>query len=804
MSKKLTFLVLLLVFGLTVGLAGASEIKINFQSAGAPIPEGYLPEYGELFFAHDNGWSYGWNQDITSGARDRNSGNAPDQRYDTLNHFRGAVWEIEVPNGTYDLFIVCGDPSYTDQTDNIDVEGILLEDPDDQAGTDFDFDEFNVTVEVSDGRLTIQPGAGEDNSKICFVDIESAALTQFFTKARDPDPVDGAQDVVDPILMWTSGDTATHHQVYLGTDPDNLVQVSDQAYTVYWHPEPIEAGISYYWRIDEVEADGTIITGDLWTFMALSLNAWGPSPADGGRDIMIDTQLSWSQGDSVLPLKHHVFFGTDETEVAQGTGDTDKGIQEETTYDPGLLNAATTYYFRVNEVELLGGEREGSVWSFKTVEPGPGKITRELWFDISGSTVSNLTGNPRYPSEPDSMEFVSYFQNPEDWAEQFGTRIRGWIFAPETGNYTFMIDAEDEGEIRLSPDEDPANAVTIASAADNTAESSPQALEAGNRYYIEALMKENTIGDRLVVSWQRPGNTMEVISSEFIGATPYLPLKAYASSPADGASDISQTTVLTWSPGVYAASHQLYFGTDADAVQNADTSSPEYKGTRDLDSESYDPGRLEWFTTYYWRIDEVNDTNPESPWTGSLWSFTTANFLIVDDMESYNDLDPADPASNRIFNAWLDGFDNPAINGSVVGYAAVPFAEQTIVHGGRQSMPFAYDNSVGKSEATLILTDQRDWTENGVSTLVIWYIGDAANAAEQMYVALNGNARVDNPDPDAAQVLAWTEWTIDLQAFADQGVNLTNVNSITLGLSSVTAGTGMIYFDDIRLYPPAP
>jgi hypothetical protein len=119
-----------------------------------------------------------------------------------------------------------------------------------------------------------------------------------------------------------------------------------------------------------------------------------------------------------------------------------------------------------------------------------------------------------------------------------------------------------------------------------------------------------------------------------------------------------------------------------------------------------------------------------------------------------------------------------------------------------QSMPMAYDNAVGKSEATLTLTDKHDWTVNGVNTLTIWFRGETGNAAEQMYVALNGNARVDNDDLDAATSTSWTQWNIPLQAFADQGVNLANVNSITLGLSSVTGGTGKMYFDDIRLYAP--
>jgi hypothetical protein len=219
---------------------------------------------------------------------------------------------------------------------------------------------------------------------------------------------------------------------------------------------------------------------------------------------------------------------------------------------------------------------------------------------------------------------------------------------------------------------------------------------------------------------------------------------------------------------------------------------------------------LEWDTAYYWRIDEVNNTNPDSPWTGILWSFTTANFLIVDDFESYNDLDPAEPESNRIFNAWLDGFDDPT-NGSLVGYDAPPFAEQTIVHGGNQSMPLYYDNSVGNSEATLTLTYPRDWTENGVSTLTIWFRGDSANAAETLYVALNGSAIVTNGNPNAAQINEWTQWNIDLSApggFADQGVNLANVNTIALGLGNrnnpVAGGSGTMYFDDIRLYPPPP
>jgi hypothetical protein len=279
--------------------------------------------------------------------------------------------------------------------------------------------------------------------------------------------------------------------------------------------------------------------------------------------------------------------------------------------------------------------------------------------------------------------------------------------------------------------------------------------------------------------------------------------------PANGAVDVKQTTILTWSHGVFADSHQVYFGTDKDAVKNADTSSPEYKGSGNLGSESYDPGQLQWDTTYYWRIDEVNNVNPDNPWIGPVWSFTTANFLIVDDFEDY------DASENQIWFVWHDGlgFGTPGTEpyspgngtGSAVGdESTASYTEETIVHGGNQSMPVFYDNSILRySEVEKTLTSPRDWTENGISTLTIWFTGDSANAAETLYVALNGNAVVYNGNPNAAQVDTWTEWNIDLQAFADQGVNLANVNTIAVGFGDKKnpqpGGSGTAYFDDIRL-----
>ncbi len=172
----------------------------------------------------------------------------------------------------------------------------------------------------------------------------------------------------------------------------------------------------------------------------------------------------------------------------------------------------------------------------------------------------------------------------------------------------------------------------------------------------------------------------------------------------------------------------------------------------------------------------------------------------MDDFESHNDIDPPDAASNRIFDKWIDGFGTTT-NGALVGNDLPPYAEQTIVHGGAQSMIYRYDNANKTSEATLTLVYPLDWTEEGVTKLSLWVRGSSSNAADCIYVALNGPAVIFHDDPAATQLTGWNEWVIDLAAF---GVDLTNVNSITIGIGTENVpapdgGTGTMYFDDIRL-----
>ena len=507
-------------------------------------------------------------------------------------------------------------------------------------------------------------------------------------------------------------------------------------------------GRTFHGSLDEVRIYDKALTADEIRIVMHGgegfPNAFAPDPADGSLYPDTWVNLSWRPGD--FAHSHDVYFGENFDDVDAGVEGTFLGNQNLTfiivgfpgfAYPDGLV-PGTTYYWRIDEVNDTepNSPWKGEVWSF-------GIPPRTAYF----------------PSPADGAESVG-LDVELSWTGGFGSKLHTVYFGDNFDDVNNASGGLPQGSATYSPG----------------------ALELSKTYYWRV--------DEFDIVSTHKGNVWSFITEGGVG----IP------EPANGAVDITQTPVLTWVPGIFGTSHEIYFGTDAASL--------ELKGSGDLGSDSFEPGQLEWNTTYYWRIDEANNANADSPWTGPLWSFTTANFLIIDDFEAYNDLDPADPASNRIFNAWIDGFENPAVNGSVIGNFDPPFAEQTIVHGGLQSMPMAYDNAVGKSEATLTLTSNRDWTVKGVNTLTIWFRGSSSNAAEQMYVALNSNAAVDHDNPDAALATSWMAWNIDLQAFADQGINLSNVNSITLGLGNrnnpIAGGSGMMYFDDIRLYAPVP
>ncbi len=496
-------------------------------------------------------------------------------------------------------------------------------------------------------------------------------------------------------------------------------------------------------------------TGEVWPY------ASSPKPDNGALHADTWVNISWRPGGHAV--SHDVYLGENFDDVNDGAEGTFRGNQADTFYVAGFpgfpypdgLVPGTTYYWRIDEVNDTepNSPWKGEVWSFS----------------IPPKTAY-------YPEPADGAEFVDTGVR-LSWTGGFGAKLHTVFFGDNFDDVSNATEGIPQGTMTYNPGP----------------------LKTGKTYYWRV--------DEFDIIDTYKG---EVWSFTTEGAVVSL-------KPANGAVDVKQTQILSWSPGEAAASHQVYFGTDKEVVRDADTSSPEYKGTRELGSESYDPGKLEWDSTYYWRVDEVNNTNPDSPWIGPVWSFTTANFLLVDDFEDY------DIGNNEIWWAWIDGLgyaSHPTLpahpgngTGSMVGDESTgSYMEETIVHGGSQSMPVFYDNSVLMySEVEKTLTYPRDWTEKGVSTLTIWFRGISDNAAETLYVALNGTAVVNHDNPDAAQIDKWTQWEIDLSApggFADQGVNLANVNTIALGLGNKknpqAGGSGTMYFDDIRLYPPPP
>jgi hypothetical protein len=206
-----------------------------------------------------------------------------------------------------------------------------------------------------------------------------------------------------------------------------------------------------------------------------------------------------------------------------------------------------------------------------------------------------------------------------------------------------------------------------------------------------------------------------------IAGSEVLSLAAALPEPANQAIEVPRDTVLSWLAGDRADKHNVYFSTVFEDVNQASITNWQDALIRQghEDNTYILPELLEFGQTYYWRVDEVNAPPEAGIIKGNVWSFTTVNFVVVDDFEDYNDFSP-----DIIYETWLEGWDIEA-NGSTVGYADAPAAEENIVHGGNQSMPLFYDNNMKYSEATRSLSGSaRDMTANGVIDLSLWFRGN--------------------------------------------------------------------------------
>ncbi|MBM4024572.1 MAG: LamG domain-containing protein [Planctomycetes bacterium] len=622
----------------------------------------------------------------------------------------------------------------------------------------------------------------------------SAGKPANFQKADGPNPADKATAVSQALLQWTKGDTAVLHNVYLGTSPEltpaELVGPG-LPFTMYFHTAGLVPGTTYYWRVDTVEADGkTVHTGDVWTFTATPAAAWAQKPADGATYLPAATTLEWRTG--MNAVTHTVYLSADRAAVESGAAAAkvaDK--QATTTFAAANLERGKTYYWRVDEHLVSGAVVPGPVWSF-TLRPVLEKADPSLlaWWkfdeevspfvaDHSGNDYyGTLVGNPQRvqgyfggalqfngltdyvdcgtPAAlylPTNYTYSLWFKMGRNINGDSGTQFLLCIGQRSDLVFGVADGVGVNGDLSLhyydtAPGFRAVGVGRTVWSADEWHMVTATRDAAGHKIYLDGELKnsdtnarnDNYATTRMISlgsrGWTAPSSffhgTMDdvriynrALTADEIRQLLRGDLRlAWGPQPPSGAGlDIRDATALTWSAGDGAARHDVYFGRDRAAVNAADASSPWYRGRQTAASFSLS-GLVELGGgTYYWRIDEVA-ADGTTVHKGNVWSFTVPGYLIVDEFETYTD-----DEGKRIYETWIDGWTNGT--GSTVGNLLAPFAERTIVHGGRQAMPVDYNNvkSPFYSEAERVFSPLQDWTVGAVTDLSLWFRGRPAQPA---------------------------------------------------------------------------
>ncbi len=521
-----------------------------------------------------------------------------------------------------------------------------------------------------------------------------------------------------------------------------------------------------------------------------------PVPEDKATDVPRDTTLSWTPGE--FAATHDVYVGPAFADVNTAGRSDKKGVlasqgQTATTYDlPAALAYGQTYYWRVDEVNKAPDNTifKGDVWSF-TVEPygypvkpvaakassaqvnmGPEKTIDGSGLDttdLHGTSVTTMWMSMGVQPNWIQYEFDKVYKlhqllvwnsnQPVETYLGFGAKKVTIETSTDGTTWTALANVPEFGRASGLPDY----------AANTTV----------NFGGVEAKFVKLTID----ANWGGVAPQTGLAEVRFS----YIPVQARAPQPATGTAGVSADASLNWRPGREAASHKVFFGTDQAAVA-AGTGA-----AKTLTDHAYVPDALTLGTTYYWRVDEVNTIT----YPGDVWSFTTQSGKVVDDFESYTD-----KAGAEIFSTWIDGYVDKS-SGSIVGLTTAvngTYCETTILHGGKRSMPFAYDNTAGPSfsEAVRTFDTPQDWTTNGIKSLSLWFQGVAGNGG-QLYVKINSTKVLyEGAATDLARA-AWHVWNIDLS----KAGKVNSVRTLTIGIEGAGA-KGTLYIDDIRLVPALP
>ncbi len=536
--------------------------------------------------------------------------------------------------------------------------------------------------------------------------------------------------------------------------------------------------------------------------------AFEPQPETETADVLRDTALTWAAGE--YAVAHDVYLGTVFDDVNDATRANPMDVlvsegQTDTVFTPeARLEFGQTYYWRIDEVNAAPDSmiHKGEVWSF-TVEPFAYPIE---------NVMASSNGNSEPGSGPENTVNGSGLNADDQHSIDSGDM---WVAAPN-GDEPLSIRFDFDRVYKLNQMQiwnyNVQFELLLGFGIKNaTVEYSTDGTEwtaLGDADLAQATARAdytyNTVIDfdgvaakavRLTVNSGFGGMGQYGLSEvRFL----YIPAHARRPEPTDGQTEVALDTVLSWRAGREAVTHEVYLSSDSTAVAD---------GTAQVDvvTESrYAPADLDFGTVYRWRVDEVNEAEAVSLWEGSLWTFTTQEYGTIDGFEGYDD------DQNRIYDTWVDGWVNQT--GATVGYFEEPFAERVIVNSGRQSMPLSYNNTEAPfySETSRTWASAQDWTTGGAVSLRLFFHGVADNVAAPLYVVVEdaaGHAAVvTNEDADAALAAEWQAWTISFDTLTEAGVDLTRVETLTIGLGDradpSAAGEGLIYIDDIGVGTP--
>ena len=534
-------------------------------------------------------------------------------------------------------------------------------------------------------------------------------------------------------------------------------------------------------------------------------------PKDRAIDVPPEVVLSWDPG--LYASTHDVYFGTSSADVGAAGRANPLDVlacrdQIESVYDLGRLELGQTYFWRVDEVNAAPDSTifKGDVWRF-TVEPVGCALAAEH-ITATASSSSSATEGPVNTIGGIGLDAGGlHSMNTSDmW-------LSGEVAAGESAWILYELDkvyslyqilvwnhnAQTESLIGVGIKEAivehslDGSAWTRLGDVHTLAQAPGKDGYASNTTIDVAGAAVKYVRITAISNWKGLLKQYGLSEVRFL----YVPTRARQPEPASDVNDVHPAITLSWRSGRHAATHNVYLSTDEQAV--IDGKAPVVT----VSEAGYSSSTLILGQTYFWRVDEVNDAEAIKVWQGDVWSFSTQEYLVVDDFESYTDYSP-----DKVFQAWIDGWGfskdeifpdgNPGNGtGAQVGYLDAPFAEPTIVHGGRQSMPLTYSNAapLTRSEAQRSFDEPQDWTLYGAGALTVYFRGTLDNTG-QLYLKINSTKVPYNGSAGDLAVTAWKQWNIDLPSNAGPEA----VKTLTIGVST---GGGKLYIDDIRLYPAA-